>query len=136
MWPVFAAEEHMRMHRWGLLAIASLVFAAPLLAHHGTATYEVTKTASIKGTVTDFQFINPHVLIFFEARDEKGSVEQWQGELTSPNHLARAGWAKHTLKPGDQVTFGGFRAKSGAPTLWITKIVTADGQEIPLAPGD
>lgn len=130
----------MRTYRSGLWVTAplifSVIFAAPLLAHHGTAAYEATKTVTIQGTVTDFEFINPHVMIFFDVKDDKGSVEKWQGELTSPNRLSRAGWTKHTFKPGDPVTFSGYRAKSGAPTLWITKIVGADGQEIPLAPGD
>jgi hypothetical protein len=126
----------MRMQRCYLLAIASLIFAAPLLAHHGTAAYDSTKTITVKGIVSDFQFVNPHVLVFFDVKDDKGNLEKWQGELTSPNHLARAGWNKHTLKPGDAISFSGVRAKSGAPTLWLTKIVAAGGQEIPLTPGD
>jgi len=130
----------MRKYRSGPRLIASLVltliFSAPLWAHHGTAAYEAGKTVTVQGTVTDFEFINPHALVFLEVKDEKGNVEKWQGELTSPNRLSRAGWTRHTLKPGDVATFSGFGAKSGAPTLWITKIVAADGQEIPLAPGD
>jgi hypothetical protein len=118
------------------LAVAALIFALPTFAHHGTAAYDTTKTVAIKGTITDFQFINPHVMVFFKVKDEKGSVEKWQAELTSPNHLMRTGWTKDTLKSGDEVTFSGLRAKSGATTLWITKIVTADGHEIALSPGD
>ena len=91
---------------------------------------------TITGTITDFQFINPHVMVFFDVKYENGTLEKWQGELTSPNHLGRAGWTKHTLAPGDQVTFSGLRAKGGATTLWVTKVVAADGRGIPLAPGD
>lgn len=123
------------MQRWNLLAIISLMMVLPSFAHHGNAAYDTTNTVTVQGKITDFQFINPHVMVFFEAKNDKGNVEKWQGELTSPNHLMRTGWTKGTLKPGDQVTFSGLKAKSGASTLWITKII-ADGHEIALAPAD
>jgi hypothetical protein len=126
----------MRMHQWSLAAVAVVMMAVPLFAHHGNAAYDTTKTVTVQGTITDFEFINPHVMVFFEAKNDKGGFEKWQGELTSPNHLMRTGWTKGTLKPGDQVTFGGLRAKSGATTLWITKIIAADGHEIALSPAD
>jgi uncharacterized protein DUF6152 len=125
-----------RTSRWGLAIAFVLMIALPLFAHHGNAAYETTKTVTVHATITDFQFINPHVMVFFEDKNDKGSIEKWQGELTSPNHLMRNGWTKGTLKPGDQVTFSGLRAKSGAATLWITKITDADGHEIALSPAD
>jgi Family of unknown function (DUF6152) len=125
----------MRTYRWNLAAVTALMIALPLFAHHGNAAYETANTVTVQGTITDFQFINPHVMVFFEAKNDKGNIEKWQGELTSPNHLMRTGWTKATLKPGDQVTFTGLKAKSGASTLWITKII-ADGHEIPLTPAD
>ena len=140
-WRLLAPEEYMRTNRWGFGAVIALMialplFVQPLLAHHGNAAYDTTKTVKVRGTITDFEFINPHVIVFFEAQNDKGAVEKWQGELTSPNHLTRAGWTNGTLKPGDQVTLSGLRAKSGATTLWITKIVATDGYEIPLSPGE
>ena len=125
----------MRMQRGNLLAIILLMMVLPSFAHHGNAAYDTTNIVTVQGKITDFQFINPHVMIFFEAKNDKGNVEKWQGELTSPNHLMRTGWTKGTLKPGDQVTFSGLKAKSGASTLWITKII-AEGHEIALAPAD
>ena len=126
----------MRMYRLNLVAVTVLITAFSLFAHHGNAAYDTTKTVTVQGTITDFEFINPHVMVFFEAKNDMGEIEKWQGELTSPNHLMRTGWTKGTLKPGDQVTFSGLRAKSGAITLWITKIVAADGHEIALSPAD
>lgn len=126
----------MRTYRRSFVAVLALMIALPLFAHHGNAAYETTKTVTVQGTITDFEFINPHVMVFFEAKNDKGEIEKWQGELTSPNHLLRTGWTKETLKPGDQVTFSGLRAKSGATTLWITKIIAADGHEIALNTGD
>ena len=126
----------MRTSRWGLVAASVITIALPLFAHHGNAAYDTTKTVTVQATITEFEFINPHVMVFFEAKNDKGEIEKWQGELTSPNHLMRTGWTKGTLKSGDQVTFSGLRAKSGATTLWITRIVAADGHEIPLSPAD
>ena len=104
-----------------LLAIAAgiVLMAGSLLAHHGQANYNTKESVTVSGTVTDFQFVNPHSLVFLECKDDKGQPEKWQGELTSPNHLVRAGWKKNSLKPGDQVTMTGFRAMSGAPSMWI-----------------
>jgi uncharacterized protein DUF6152 len=114
----------------GILSILS----GPAFAHHGSAAYDMTKSVTVTGTVTDFQFVNPHVLIAMDVKDPSGKVEKWQGELTSPNHLSRAGWNKNTLKPGDQVTFIGGPAKSGSPTMWIRKIMK-DGEEVSLGGG-
>ena len=111
-------------------AVVLLVVSVQLSAHHGTASYDTSKTATVKGTVTDFQFVNPHVLVFLDAKDDKGNVQKWQGELTSPNHLARNGWTKSSLKPGDEVTLAGFPAKSGVTSLWITKVLLADGTSL------
>ena len=111
-----------------------LTLSGTAFAHHGSAAYDMSKTVTVTGTVTDFQFVNPHVLIAMDVKDSSGKLEKWQGELTSPNHLARAGWTKSTLKPGDEVTLTGGAAKSGSPTMWIRKI-TKDGQEVSLGGG-
>jgi uncharacterized protein DUF6152 len=111
-------------------AVVLLIVAVQLSAHHGTASYDTSKNVTVKGTVTDFQFVNPHVLVFLDAKDDKGNVQKWQGELTSPNHLARNGWTKSSLKPGDEVTLAGFPAKSGVTSLWITKVLLADGTSL------
>src|SRR5579862_8990979 len=94
---------------------ALLILSGTAFAHHGSAAYDMSKTVTVSGTVTDFQFVNPHVLIAMDVKDTSGKVEKWQGELTSPNHLQRAGWTKSTLKLGDQITLLGGPAKSGSP---------------------
>ena len=110
------------------------VLSGSAFAHHGSAAYDMSKTVTVTGTVTDFQFVNPHVLISMEVKDPSGKVEKWEGELTSPNHLARAGWTKSTLKPGDVVTWVGGPSKSGSTTMWI-RTISKDGQEISLGGG-
>lgn len=120
---------------FSLMALGILfVLSGSVFAHHGSAAYDMSKSVTVTGTITDFQFVNPHVLIAIDVKDPSGKLEKWQGELTSPNHLARAGWTKSTLKPGDQVTLIGGPAKSGSPTMWIRKI-TKDGQEVSLGGG-
>src|ERR1700737_2615862 len=98
-------------------AVGLLTVVGPIFAHHGTAAYDTTQETTVKGTVTDFQFVNPHTLIFFDVKNDKGVVEHWQAEAMSPNQLTRDGWNKNTLKPGDQITVTGYRAKNGSNIL-------------------
>lgn len=106
-----------------------------ILAHHGNTGYNTSDPYTVTGTVTDFQFVNPHCIVSMDAKDEQGNAQKWQGELTSPNHLLRAGWTAHSLKPGDKVTLTGWRAKSGSNSLWITKTVV-NGEELKTAQGN
>jgi hypothetical protein len=122
----------LRVRPFALLAVFAgfFVVSSSIFAHHGTANYDMTKVITVKGTVTDFQFINPHTLILFDVKNDKGVVEHWQAEATSPNHLVRAGWTKNTLKPGDAITISGFRAKNGSTVMRFQKMVLANGLEV------
>ncbi len=114
------------------IILAALIVSVPVLAHHGETNYDTDKLVSVKATVTDFQFINPHVQIFLDAKNEKGEVEKWTCEARSPAMLVRNGdWDKNTLKPGDTITAIGFQSKNGARILRLKKIVLADGKELP-----
>jgi hypothetical protein len=114
------------------VAVGVLVAAVPMFAHHGTAAFDTSKAVTVKGAVTEFVFLNPHVQVYFDVKNEKGEMEKWQGELTAPNKLARAGWTKKTLQPGDVIEVTGFRVQSGGNTLWIRKLVDAKGESLPL----
>ncbi len=117
-------------------AVCLVAAAAPAFSHHGTAAYDTTKTVTVSGTVTEFRFANPHVLIFWEAKDETGNVQRWSGERSGPNSMARnAGWTGKTIKPGDQVTIGGRPSKNGANTIGISKIVL-NGKELSMGGND
>ena len=115
----------MTFERVVVLAVIAGLFMVPglALAHHSAAAYESTKQVTITGTVTEFHFVNPHVLIYMTAKDEEGAVRTWQGELTSPNRLVRVGWNKEIMKPGDPITLSGYPAKDGGNSLRITKVV-------------
>src|SRR5882672_5856526 len=111
------------------VAFAVLFISVPLRAHHGETNYDTEKVVSVKGTVTDFEFINPHVQIFMDVKNANGEIEKWSCEARSPIMLVRVGgWDKNTLKPGDVITATGFRARSGSPILRLQKIVLADGK--------
>ena len=117
----------------GLAILALLMVSRPMLAHHGAAAaFDTAKSITVKGTIADFQFTNPHVLVLVAVKNDKGETEQWQGELTAPNKLSRAGWTKHTLKPGDPVSVSGYPAKSGAHNIWIRELIGPDGTSLPL----
>lgn len=114
------------------VTFAILFVSGPLLAHHGEANYETDKVTTVKGTVTNFRFINPHVQLFMDVKNENGEIEKWSGEARSPTMLVRVGgWDKDTLKPGDVITMIGFRSKNGSNILRLKKIVLANGQEMP-----
>jgi hypothetical protein len=114
------------------LLFSGLFLSVPLLAHHGEVNYDTEKVVSVKGTVTNFQFINPHVQIFLDVKNDKGEIEKWSCEARSPIMLVRVGgWDKSTLKPGDVITASGFRAKNGSTILRLKKIVLANGREMP-----
>jgi hypothetical protein len=112
-----------------------LALVGTAVAHHGTANYDMTKVVTVKGTVADFQFINPHVEIFIDVKDDKGNVQKWQAETNSPNLLHRAGWTKDSVKRGDVITVSGNRAKDGSNVMRLDKVVLSDGKELPLANG-
>src|SRR6202049_2378455 len=115
-----------------ICVVAVMIVSGPTFAHHGTAAYDTKNIVTGKGTMTDFRFINPHVQLYFDVKNEKGEVEKWQGELTAPNKLARAGWDKYTLKPGDSITASGYVGKNDPHTMWINKLIGPDGTSLHL----
>jgi hypothetical protein len=117
-----------------VVVLAVLVFlvslSVPVSAHHGASPYDSTKLSNLKGTVTSFQFINPHVVIAVEVKDSSGKVETWTGEANSPNVLSRHGWDRDIIKKGDQITVIGNPAKNGSKTLRLQKVILSTGQEL------
>jgi len=93
--------------------------------------YDTEKTVTLKGTVTEWIWANPHCGILFDVTDEKGNVEHWGAELGNPHALSMAGLSKDILKPGDKITISGHLAKSGAPRIVLREFTTADGRTLP-----
>ena len=113
-----------------------LVFSGPVFAHHGVAGYDMAKTITLHGTVSKFEWSNPHCVIFVDVKNDNGEVQHWAMELASPTLLVRAGWDKNSLKPGDDVTIDTHPSKNGA-TVGITSTITfilkviVNGQPLP-----
>jgi hypothetical protein len=130
--------ENVKNFRVSILAlfVGLLVIAGAAFAHHGTANYDTNKTITVKGVVTGFEFVNPHVQIYWEAKDDSGTTQKWQGELTSPNRLSRVGWTKSSIKAGDTITIGGYPTKSGSHEIWIQKVTLASGEDLATGMGN
>jgi hypothetical protein len=112
------------------LLFAALGIASPLLAHHGTSPYDSTKLTTVKGSVTNFEFINPHVEIYIDVKAEDGKIQKWVGEANSPGVLTRHGWSRDMIHAGDPITLIGNRTKNGTFMLRLQKVVLADGREL------
>ncbi|PYU17766.1 MAG: hypothetical protein DMG32_27350 [Acidobacteria bacterium] len=110
------------------LVVGLLTMGSPLFAHHGAAAYNMSKPVVMKGAVvTRYIWANPHTLVFFDAKDDKGGTTHWSVELGSPSAVALMGWNRTSLKSGDVITVYMFPAKNGNPVGRINKIVLADG---------
>jgi len=121
------------MHRAkSVLAVVALVMVSAGLtfAHHGLSAYDEKNPITLKGTVTEFSWSNPHSQIYFDVKDDKGNVTHWACESLNPARLLRAGWSRHSLNPGDQITITLIAAKNGAPVGFLRKLVLADGTEL------
>jgi len=112
----------------GMIALLAGTAAS---AHHGRAAYG-NEDVTLQATVTEFKFINPHVQIYFDVTSEAGELQHWQGEMTAPNKMARGGWTKQTLLPGDEIRITGRSARNGGHSVVINEIIMPDGESIPL----
>jgi hypothetical protein len=106
--------------------------SGPVQAHNGGAAFDQSQSLTFSGTVTQLEFANPHVLVYFDVVKD-GATEKWSGWLTAPNKLARAGWTKRTLEPGDKIEIVGTPHKGGSHILQVRKLVAPDGKELPLS---
>lgn len=111
-----------------LLSIAALVSASTvaMLAHHSfDAEYDRNKPVTIKGTVTKVEFMNPHIWIYMDVKDEKGATANWQIEGGAPNALRRLGWNADSVKKGEELTIEGTLAKDGSKTVNARNVTIA-----------
>src|SRR4051812_46639171 len=109
------------------LAAALLLLSSPVLAHHGAATWGTTET-TMKGTVVEYRWMNPHVMLVWNSADSDGKVVKWTGELASiESMMADDAWTKATFKPGDELVLTVRQSKAGTPTSVIDQIKRANG---------
>ena len=99
-----------------MIASGMLLAALPIWAHHSfAAEYDSTKTVTVKGTIQELKWVNPHAYVYVDVKDASGKVTTWAFESLSPNALSRQGWNRNSLKQGDEVTVEGYLAKDGKP---------------------
>jgi Family of unknown function (DUF6152) len=103
--------------------VSSLSLAPALLAHHGNAAYDTGKTVTVTGTVTEWLWANPHCLLDFDVKDDKGNMKHYTGELSNPPDIMAHGWSKKMFKPGDEVTVTMVPGKNGEPIGRIYTVV-------------
>lgn len=111
-----------------LLVVGFMAASLPLLAHHGNAAYDTAKTVTVKGTVTDYIWANPHVFLKVDAKDESGNTLHWVIEGQNAVTQATAGWSNSTFKPGDQVIVDVTPAKNGRPIGRFKGRIEINGQ--------
>ena len=113
-----------------LSMLVGLAVSPSAFAHHGNAAYEGTMTVLKDATVTKVLWANPHTVVLFDVKDEKGELVHWTAELGSPSALTNVGWSKASLQPGEVVTIYIHQAKTKNPVGRIQRIVLADGSEL------
>jgi hypothetical protein len=113
-----------------MLGIAILFATVPLRAHHGNSSFDIEKKLTMKATVTEWFWANPHCFLKFDAADEKGNVIHWVAETSNPADMTNLGWSKQSFKPGDDVTVTLEPVKNGQPIGRVLQVVLANGQTL------
>jgi Family of unknown function (DUF6152) len=113
-------------------AVSALaVTALPLSAHHSfAAEYDGSKQVTLKGKVTQVEWVNPHSWIHIDVTGDDGKVANWACETAPPNGLYRQGWRKNSIKEGDEVIIEGYLAKDGSHTMTARTVQTPDGKRL------
>jgi hypothetical protein len=121
----------MKRIRFFLLVIASFLgAAAPAFAHHSFASeFDINQPIDLKGTLTKFDFVNPHGWIYVDVKGDDGKVVNWAVETGGPGALLRRGVRKDSFPVGVEVVVKGFRAKNGSPKANGASIKLADGRD-------
>ena len=112
------------------IASALPLLATPLLAHHANAVFDVGKRVTVKGTVTEWFWANPHCLLRFDVKGDNGQVVHWTAETQAPPNMIPFGWAKQSFGVGDEVTITLEPVKNGEPLGRILQAVLPGGKTL------
>lgn len=112
------------------LALGVFICSLSLWAHHGNAAYDTEKKITVKGTVTEWFWANPHCVLQFDAKDDNGQSVHWSSETENPTTMSHTGWSKTSFKPGDEVTVTMISVKNGKPIGRIVEVVLPNGQKL------
>jgi Family of unknown function (DUF6152) len=121
--------------RLSAIMVAALLLSVPFVfAHHGLARFDTTHIVTMQGTITRFEWINPHSYVYADIPDQHGKTVNWKLECGSLGMLSRFGWNPDVVKHGDKVTVYGFVAKDGSPYMALQKIDLPNGKSLPGEP--
>jgi|SRR6516225_10765974 hypothetical protein len=118
-----------------LLAAGAVALPSPALAHHSFAMFDTVNKVTITGTVTTFEWTNPHAYIEIDVPDAHGTVKHWSIELGSPSILLQSGWKYTMLKSGDRVTLLVNPLRNGQPGGMLVQATLSDGRVLGNGPG-
>ena len=113
------------------VVVMSLIVSGVASANHGRAGYDTAENGKVvKGVVAEYRWLNPHVFILWNAKDDKGNTVTWTGEFSSPSSMLSEGMGKNSFKPGDEIAVTVIPAKGGTPYGLVLKIVRPDGKVV------
>ena len=113
-----------------ILTAGPLMLAVPLAAHHGGASFDVGKELTLKGTVREWVWSNPHCFLKIDVKDASGAVTPWVVETQNPTTMSKGGWSRRMFTPGDEVTVTLQPYKNGAPIGLVRSVVLPSGQKL------
>jgi hypothetical protein len=122
------------MRKMIIAALGVLLVSVPLLAHHGAAALDTGKEITLKGTVTEWIWSNPHCFLQFDAKDDTGTVRNWAVETQNPTAMTQRGWSRTSFKAGDEVTVILEPVKNSQPIGRLLTVVLPNGQKLIAAP--
>ena len=115
---------------FALSGFALSLFAIPALAHHSMAMFDQTRIETLTGTVTDFEWVNPHSWLHMSVTGENGTPENWSITGGSPRNMSFIGWTADTVKPGDEIEVGFHPARDGSRVGVLSTATLSDGTEL------
>ena len=113
------------------LAVGGLMVS--VLAHHGNSAFDTGKRVTMKGTVTEWFWANPHCFLKFDVKDDSGNFVHWVAETTNGPDMIERGWSKHTFAAGDEITVTVEPVKNGKPVGRVIQVVLPNGQTLGMA---
>ena len=125
-----------RLTRALVVVLGLLVVSVPVLAHHGAAQFDVGKKITVKGTVVEWFWANPHCFLRFDATGNDGQAVRWAAETQSGPNILPQGFSKQSFKVGDEVTVTLEPVKNGRPMGRLLQVVLPDGSTLPLPIGN
>ncbi|HUK34062.1 MAG TPA: DUF6152 family protein [Vicinamibacterales bacterium] len=113
-----------------LTAVVVVTAVVPAVAHHSFAMYDHTRTVTLKGEVTKFQWTNPHGYLEIDVKQKDGSTKHYSLEMTSINMMTRLGWRSNMIKAGDIVTATVSPLLNGEPAGLLLDVTLPDGRKL------